>query len=175
MQIIALNGFLGARKGRVDITELLDKSLAQTPPCINYSVLRGRGGGGVRKFNQILRELKRAHKKHPVLVLMGKSYGGHWCVKLLEKLAESNHLNGYSKIGLLTVDPTYVLHKMQRVQRTIPNIDYAVNVHQYGLRSGYQLTPPAINLQVPATHSKIDAHPEVLKQVKAILKWGSSV
>lgn len=167
--IIALNGLLGNRKKRIDVTELVDEAIDICGTYPKSTVIKGRGGSGIGKFNKILNRIKDA--KCDTLILVGKSYGGHWCVRLLEKAAEKGYLYKFKRVGILTVDPSFVLHKMQRKVRPIPKVDYAVNLHQYGHRSGYRLGYPATNIDLPATHGNIDARPEVLKEIVDLLMW----
>ena len=177
MQVVVLNGLLGNRKKYLDVTEVVDQVAfgdmglpRNDPQCL--SIRKGRGGAGPVAFKQLFNRVVDGAKNHDTLLLIGKSYGGHWCVKLLERMAETNKLGSYKRVGLLTVDPSFVLHKMQRKVVYAPPVDYAVNVHQFGPRSGYRLGPPAKNITVHAAHKDIELRPQVKAEVQSILEWG---
>jgi len=172
MLVVALNGLLGARKDEVDMTEVVEGVLDHLPYRSHVEVLRGRGGAGAFKFAKLYKRILRESKDHDTLLLAGKSYGGHWCCRLLWKLASAEKLDRFANVGLVTVDPSYVLHKMQKKIKQIPEIGFARNVHQYGPRSGYRLGPPAENIVVKGTHANIDQKPAVTKAVYDLLHWG---
>lgn len=175
MLIVVLNGLLGARKNHLDMTEIVGREFHKLDPKPEkYRVLTGRGGSGIVKFKKLQNRIVDGAENHKVLLLIGKSYGGHWCVRLLEKLAEKNVLDRYKHVGLLTVDPSFVLHKMQRKVMEIPPVDWAANIHQYGLRSGYKVGGGALNLAVEGTHARIEESPVVTEYVRKILAWGSA-
>jgi hypothetical protein len=170
--IIALNGFLGARKDEVDMTEVVDRVVERLPRTDHVEVVRGHGGAGALKFRKLYKRILRESKDHDTLLLAGKSYGGHWCCRLLWKLASQEKLDRFSNVGLVTVDPSYVLHRMQKKVKQIPDIGFARNVHQYGPRSGYRLGPPAENIVVKGTHANIDRKPTVTNTVYDLVHWG---
>lgn len=172
MVVVVLDGFLGDRKKHLDVTELVNRAMGELPDCRGVTVIEGRGGAGILKFNKIYRKLVRHAKHNKVLLLVGKSYGAHWCVRLLWKLAKREHLFKFHAVGMVTVDPSYVLHPMQRKMKSIPQIDCAQNFHQYGPRSGYLLGPPAENTAIRGDHATIERDPRVFRAIVNLLLWG---
>jgi hypothetical protein len=81
-------------------------------------------------------------------------------------------LDEFKAVGMVTVDPSFALYKLQRKVFQIPLIDKAVNVHQYGFRSGYRLGPPASNIAVEAGHTDIETVGRVEKEILDLLLWG---
>ena len=172
MVIVVLNGLLGNRKKELDVSELVAAAMKRLPDTHGVKVIRGRGGSGAWRFNKIYKQLERHSKKDEVLCLVGKSYGAHWCVRLLWKLADREKLCGFRAVAMVTVDPSFVLHRMQRKIKTIPRINWARNFHQYGPRSGYLLGPPAENVVVKAKHSNAERDPKVRRAIEDLLMWG---
>lgn len=172
MLVVALNGFLGDRKNQVDVTELVQNSMKLLPTTSGITLLQGRGGAGPIKFHKLHKRVARFARKEHVLCLVGKNYGAHWCTKLLWKLADSEKLYHFRAVAMVTIDPSFVLHKMQRKTRPIPKVQYAKNFHQYGARSGYQLGPPAENIAVKATHKNIDGVREIASAIDDLMMWG---
>jgi len=172
MVVVVLNGLLGDRKREVDVSELVAAAMKRLPDTHDVKVIRGRGASGAWNFNKIYKQLKRHSKNGEVLCLVGKSYGAHWCVRLLWKLADREKLCGFRAVAMVTVDPSFVLHRMQRKMRSIPKINWAKNFHQYGPRSGYLLGPPAENIAVKAKHRNVERNPRVLRAIEDLLLWG---
>lgn len=171
MVIVVLNGFLGARRTRLDVTEIVDKAVADLK-VRPEGVIRGRGGAGPVKFNKLAKRVGGLASQDRVLLLVGKSFGAHWIVKMLWDMAEREQLEKFKAVGALTVDPANALHKLQRKTKSIPTIDRIVNLHQYGFRSGYRIGPPATNLALAATHKGIETHARVDYEVRELLQWG---
>jgi hypothetical protein len=172
MIVVVLNGFLGKRKKHVDVTELVQQALPVLPDTKGLTLIQGRGGAGIVAFNRIYKKLARASKHDEVLLLVGKSYGAHWCVRLLWKLADREKLFGFRAVAMVTVDPAFTLSRMQRKTRPIPKINYAKNFHQYGYRSGYKLGPPAENFAIRGTHKTIERDPRIFQAIEDLLLWG---
>ena len=124
------------------------------------------------KFKKLFKRVSRLASEDRVILFVGKSFGAHWIVKLLWRLAEKERLEKFKAVGAVTVDPAYALHKLQRKTKSIPTIDRIVNLHQYGFRSGYRIGAPATNVALPATHGGIDTHAQVDKEVRELLLWG---
>lgn len=172
MLVVALNGFLGSRDKHLDVTEIVDSAMGMVPARDSVDIIRGRGGAGPVKFRKLYRRVERRADGETVLLLVGKSYGAHWCTKLLWRLAEKNRLDKFKAVGMVTVDPAYVLHKLQKKMKQIPSIPKAVNIHQFGRRSGYRIGPPATNIAVEAKHTNIEMVPLVTKEIQDLLLWG---
>jgi len=172
MLVVALNGLLGSRDRHLDVTEIVADSLSLLPIKDPVDVVNGRGGAGPIAFNKLCRRVQRRADGKTTLLLVGKSYGGHWCGKLLWRLADKNLLERFHAVGMVTVDPAYALHKLQRKMKQIPKIDKAVNIHQYGKRSGYRIGPPAENIVVKAKHTTIEMVPVVTKEIEDLVMWG---
>jgi hypothetical protein len=172
MLIVALNGLLGTRDKRLDMTEIVEDAMRLLPIKDAVDVIKGRGGAGPVAFHKLCRRVKRRADGKTTLLLVGKSYGGHWCRRLLWRLADKNLLERFHAVGMVTVDPAYALHKLQRKMKQIPEIDIAINIHQYGKRSGYRLGPPAENIVVKAKHGNIEMAPIVTKKVEDLFLWG---
>ena len=172
MLIVALNGFLGERRGHLDVTEIVDSAKNHVPSSCAMKIIRGRGGAGPIAFRKLYKRVAKRADDQTVLLLVGKSYGGHWCRKLLWRLADKNLLSQFKAIGMVTVDPAYALHKLQQKMKQIPKIDKAVNIHQHGRRSGYRIGPPATNIAVETKHTDIERAPEVYKEISDLLLWG---
>lgn len=172
MLVVALNGLLGSRDKRLDVTEIVADAMRLLPIKDPVDVINGRGGAGPVAFNKLCRRVKRRADGKTTLLLVGKSYGGHWCRRLLWRLADKNLLERFHAVGMVTVDPAFALHKLQKKMKQIPKIDNAVNIHQYGKRSGYRIGPPAENIVVKATHTKIEMAPMVTKKIEDLILWG---
>ena len=172
MIVVALNGFLGKRAKHLDVTEIVDQAIGRLPDKKGITVIRGRGGAGIVAFRKIYKKLRKRAGDDEVLVLVGKSYGAHWCIRLLWKLADSEKLFDFRAVAMVTVDPAFTLSKMQKKTRPLPKINYAKNFHQYGYRSGYQLGAPAKNIALKGTHKTIERNPRVFQAVEDLLLWG---
>ena len=172
MLLVVLSGFAGNRKNSLNVEDIVDDSLGMLPEDV--TVFRGRGGAGPRKFRKLLKKIEKHAGKDEVLLFVGKSYGGHWSVRLLWKLAEHEKLDKFRSVGMVTVDPAYALHKLQRKVKEIPTIEYARNVHQYGFRSGYRLGDPAKNIAINATHMDIESKARVTEEIQALFRWSCS-
>jgi len=172
MIVVALNGFLGDRKNRVDVTNIVAKSIGRLPSTDNITLIQGRGGAGIVKFTRIRKKLSKLSKKDQVLCLVGKSYGAHWCTRLLWKLADREDLFNFRAVAMVTLDPAFTLSRMQRRTRSIPKINYAKNFHQYGFRSGYLIGPPTENIAVKGKHKNIEKNPLVITAIDDLLMWG---
>lgn len=172
MLVVALNGFLGHRVNYLDVTEIVHSSMQVLPKRESITVITGHGGAGPIAFNRLVKKVASFSGQDRVLCLVGKSYGGHWCVKLLWRLAEQEKLDGFKAVGMVTVDPAFALYKLQKRTEPIPKIDKAVNIHQYGFRSGYRVGDPAINIEVKADHKTIEETPAVSKEIQNLLLWG---
>jgi hypothetical protein len=170
--VVALNGFLGNREKHTDVTDIVDDLLAFMPQHDYVKVIRGHGGQGPIAFNALYKQIAKFANKDTTVVFIGKSYGGHWCVRLLWRFADKDLLCKFKKVGVLTVDPSYALHRLQRKMVEIPHVDLAINIHQYGYRSGYRLGSPAENIAVPGEHTTIEKHPTVPATIKKMLQWG---
>jgi hypothetical protein len=169
--VVILNGLLGNRKGILDVTDMArvvvkDYRLQPGP------IYEGRGGAGIGKFNS-LKRWTRAQAGADKLLLVGKSYGGHWCVRLLWKLAKEDLLHEFGEIRLLTVDPSFALHSLNKKTKAIPpDVAQARNLFQYGPRGGYTLGPPAENIAVKCMrHTNIEQNPQVWKALASDLCW----
>jgi len=172
MLVVALNGLLGSRSRHLDVTEIVVDALHRLPIKDPVDLVKGRGGAGPIAFNKLCRRVERRADGKTVLLLVGKSYGGHWCRKLLWRLADRDLLTHFHAVGMVTVDPAYALHKLQRKMKQIPKIDKAVNIHQHGRRSGYRMGPPATNIPVKAKHTNIEMVPLVTKEIEDLILWG---
>ena len=172
MLVVALNGLLGSRDRHLDVTEIVADSLRLLPIRDRVDVVKGRGGAGPVAFNKLYRRVKPYADGKTTLLLVGKSYGGHWCRRLLWRLAEQNLLERFHAVGMVTIDPANALHKLQKKMKQIPHIALATNIHQYGSRSGYRIGPPAENLAVVAKHGNIEMAPLVTKKIEDLVLWG---
>jgi len=172
MVVVVINGFFGNRKKHLDVSDIFDQEVQKIPNAENITVIKTRGGSGIGKLNRIFRRLKEYSKQDRVLLLIGKSYGAHWCVRLLWKLANCERLSDFRAVAMVTVDPAFTLSKMQKKTKPIPKINYAKNFHQYGYRSGYLLGPPAENTALKGKHSTLETRHEVRKAISDLLLWG---
>ncbi len=172
MIVVALDGFGGRRKREPAVTELVPRALAAAG-LESAQLVTGRGGSGLRHFRRIHRQVVQSPEK--TLVCIGKSYGAHWCLRLLWKLYDSERAFYFRSIGLLTFDPSYVLHRMQRRIRPAPPVDYGVNVHQFGRRSGYRLSEPVQNVAIRGSHKTIEATARARVELDRILRWAREV
>lgn len=169
--VVVLNGFLGNRRKKLDVGDLVRQYLKEVEISDRPSLYVGRGGAGIAKFNELRRHVHRQSGAEK-LVLIGKSYGAHWLVRLLWKLAGDDMLHRFGQVRLVTVDPSYVLHSVNRKTKSIPEIYKAANYFQYGRRGGYRLGPPAENIVVKcAKHTNIEDNPEVQKGIKSAIVW----
>lgn len=173
MLVVALNGFGGTVKKTAAITDLVPRALGRLGLRKEVSLVTGRGGSGVWNFRKIYKKVEATEEK--TLVFIGKSYGGHWCIRLLWKLWDTERAFDFKAMGLLTVDPSFVLHRMQRKVRVIPPVQYAVNLHQFGRRSGYRLGEPAHNIPIPGEHNPLESSPRVRAEIDKILAWGCAI
>jgi len=172
MIVVVLNGFLGDRKKHVDVTDIVAESMGRLPETDGITLIQGRGGAGIFKFNRIRKQLSALSKQDKVLCMVGKSYGAHWCTRLLWKLADREELFGFRAVAMVTLDPAFTLSRMQRKTRPIPKINYAKNFHQYGRRSGYLLGSPAENIAVKGRHENIEKDPGILTAIDDLMMWG---
>lgn len=172
MIVVALNGFLGKRKKHLDVTEVVTDAMRVLPSTEGITLIQGRGGAGAVAFNRLRKKLERLSKQDEVLCLVGKSYGAHWCTRLLWKLADGEKLFDFRAVAMVTVDPAFTLSRMQKKMRPIPKINYAKNFHQYGYRSGYLLGPPAENIAIKGTHKTIERDPRIHQAIEDLLMWG---
>lgn len=169
--VVVLNGLLGNRRGKLDVGDLVRQYLREIEIAELPSLYVGRGGAGAAKFNELRRHVHRQAGAEK-LTLIGKSYGGHWLVRLLWKLAGDDMLHRFGQIRLVTVDPSYVLHSLNRKTKSIPEIYKATNYFQYGRRGGYRLGAPAENVVVKcARHTNIEDSAEVQKGIKSAIVW----
>jgi len=157
----------------LDVTDIVDRTLDEMG--VHPTVFRGRGGAGPRKFRALRDRIEGHASRDEVLVFVGKSYGGHWSVKLLWELSKRGTLERFRAVGLLTVDPAYALHRLQHKVKEIPTIERARNVHQHGFRSGYRLGEPATNILVDSRHTDIETVKIVGDEVRGLLEWACAV
>jgi hypothetical protein len=169
--IVVLNGFLGNRKDIPDVTDMARQVIKDHLLHVHHRY-EGRGGAGIAKFKELERWTKRQAGADKLL-LIGKSYGGHWCRRLLWKLAKDDFLHHFDEVRLLTVDPTNMLHSLNKKTKSLPpDVARARNFFQYGRRGGYTLGPPAENIAVKcAKHATIEQSPLVWKALSSDLCW----
>jgi len=167
---LILNGFFGNRKGKVDVGDLAKAEALRLD--LKAPLRFGRGGSGPLSFNRHSKWLKK-HTGAKRLLLIGKSYGGHWSRRLLFKLARKDVLLDFEEIRLLTVDPSFVLHSLSHRKFALPgspNIR-CLNLYQHGPRGGYQIDDATNEIITHVEHRNIERSPRVQEAVREHIQW----
>jgi len=167
---LVLNGFFGQRKGRIDVGDLARAEAQRLD--LKAPIRIGRGGAGPVSYKRHFRWLKK-HAGADRLLLIGKSYGGHWARKMLFTLADKDVLLRFGEVRLLTVDPSFVLHSLSHRKFSLPgasNIE-CLNLYQHGPRGGYQIDDACNEMLAYVEHQNIELNPRVQEAVREHVQW----
>ncbi len=175
IRVVALNGFT-----RRDTTEglcgFVRTVLTHEPGPPALSTHYGMGGGGLHAFRRMSAKVERWLREDESegicrrYTFIGHSYGAHWCRRLLWRL-ERKRLLHLCDPYLVAVDPQYVLHRLSRQERRVPDRVAGACVRQaggmggYALAGGVGLTNTTLH---DADHSGIVYHPQTRYEVR----WG---
>lgn len=149
--VVALNGFLGDRRGVLDVGELVN-ARAILAGVAHYTTRRGgpaHGGWNLISKRRIQRWIERRVKRKCKMVFVGKSYGAHWILDFYEKMRIGQHSHA------LLFDPAHTLSRGQNKLRTVPYGNTITVVRQLGFRSGYRVRN-AKDIIVSARHQDIE-------------------
>jgi hypothetical protein len=148
--VVALNGFLGDRLG-FDVTDEVNPRAKSAG--LGYYRRRsgrpGRGGAGPIEKRRLYRWCQARICEGKELIMVGKSYGGHWVLDVIEDL----HIG--HRVDALVFDPTSVLHRRESHIRSIAAPEGVTVIRQLGRRSGYQVAG-ANDTIIEAKHSDIE-------------------
>lgn len=167
---LILNGFFGQRKGKIDVEDIvrLEASRIGLKAPLRY----GRGGSGIVSYKRHYKWIKK-HRGASRLLLIGKSYGGHWARKMLFTMASKDILLDFDEVRMLTIDPSYVLHSLTHRKFSIPGAGNlrCLNLYQHGYRGGYQIDDATNEMVVHAEHGNIERSPRVQQAVQEHVRW----
>lgn len=148
--VAAINGFLGDRRG-IDVADVVNPR-AITAGMPYYTSCWGgpaRGGSGPIAKKRF-KKWCRIHVDGGLKILMvGKSYGGHWCLDVIEDLDIG------SKVDAIVFDPSCTLRRAEDQTRSIRSAGDITVVRQLGRRSGYRVYE-AKDIILDAKHSTIE-------------------
>ncbi len=162
--VVALNGFLGDRRGQLDVGEIVN---ARAIMCGVPFYTRRNGApehGGWRPFSK--RRLRRWIDEHLNagfgMLFVGKSYGAHWIVDFFQEkdIARDSHA--------LLFDPAHTLTRGEGKSRTVAYPERVTVVRQLGFRSGYRVEG-ATDIVVKAKHKNIESRRSALLQLQKFL------
>jgi hypothetical protein len=148
--VAAINGLLGDRKG-LDVTDMVNPRALKAGRdfYLSWCNWPARGGAGPIAKRHFYRWCLSKVESDKRILLVGKSYGAHWCLDAIEDL----HI-GYL-VDALVFDPTSVLRRRETHTRTMACPANITVVRQLGHRSGYRVAG-ANDKIIDATHSNIE-------------------
>lgn len=153
--VVALNGFLGDRRGQLDVGEIVNaRAILEGVPF--YTTRRGAPGHG--GWNLIakrrLRRWIRGMSDHGyIFAFVGKSYGAHWILDFYYEMYSLGTSHA------LVFDPAHTLGRGEKHERQVPGSENITVVRQTGRRSGYRVKG-ATDIVIPATHTNIERQRE---------------
>ena len=149
--VVALNGFLGDRRGVLDVGELVNARaiLAGVPHYTNRRGGPAHGGWNPISKRKVKRWVEGKVDGGYQMVFVGKSYGAHWILDFYESMGV-----GACSHALL-FDPAHTLGRGESKIRTVPYGDTITVVRQLGFRSGYRVRG-AKDIIVSARHQDIE-------------------
>ncbi len=171
MIVVALNGFTN-RDTRSSVAGFTRTVLEHEPGPAADALFVGMGGAGAVRFARLLRDVEHEIKRRPGqrLVLIGHSYGAHWCRRLLWRLSKRRVLDDCDPY-LLAIDPQYLLTALRRQSRRVPDSTDGICYRQPGTMGGYAITGGTVHTVTlaDADHSGIVAHPSVRMAIRLAL------
>lgn len=148
--VAAINGFLGDRRG-IDIADIVNPR-ALTARMVYYTSCWGgpaRGGSGPIAKKRFYKWCRRHVDGGYKILMVGKSYGGHWCLDAIGDLGIG------SMADAIVFDPSCTLRRAEDQTRSICNAGDITVVRQLGRRSGYRVYE-AKDIILDAKHSTIE-------------------
>lgn len=166
--VVALNGFLGDRRGHLDVGELVNaRAIMAGVPFYT----RSRGGpehGGWKPFakRRLRRWIAAKLSADYDLVFVGKSFGAHWILDFLDAPAPTLLMHSHA----LLFDPAHSLTRGEGKVRTLPFgfTDRITVVRQTGFRSGYRVSG-ARDVVIKAKHKDIESRRPALLELHSFL------
>lgn len=149
--VVALNGFMGDRRGVLDVGEIVN-ARAILAGVTHYTNKRGgpaHGGWNLISKRRLRRWIGRRIEGGYRLVFVGKSYGAHWILDFYEKLGVGERSHA------LLFDPAHTLGRGESRIRTVPCGNTITVVRQLGFRSGYRVKD-AEDIIISAEHKDIE-------------------
>lgn len=165
LALVCLNGFTKRDTQRSLCGRVRDMvDLLETPPgFIHY----GMGGAGVAKFNSLYRKL-RDLPEGSRLLLVGHSYGAHWNLRMVRRMARRDELSRFDRVVMVSSDPQFVLHPLTWRAKRVPEQVQAYTYRQAGVMGGYPIEP-GYNELLEATHGDIATNRVFLREVESLL------
>jgi len=154
--VVALNGFLGDRRGRLDVGEIVNARAILTGVPF-YKTRRGgpaHGGWNLIAKRRLRKWLRNMAKYGYSFVFVGKSYGAHWILDFYDEM-ESELTASHA----LLFDPAHTLGRGENRERAVMGWGRITVVRQTGYRSGYRVGG-ATDIVIPATHTNIERQRE---------------
>ncbi len=148
--VAAINGFLGDRRG-IDVADIVNPR-ALTARMPYYTSCWGgpaRGGSGPIAKKRFYKWCRIHVDGGFKIIMVGKSYGGHWCLDAIEDLGIGGDTNA------IVFDPSCTLRRAESQIRAMPDAGDITVVRQLGHRSGYRVYG-AKDIILDAKHSTIE-------------------
>ncbi len=159
--VVALNGFMGDRRGHLDVGEIVNARAIMAGVAFYTKKRGGAEHGGWKPFAKrrlrkwILQKIMTNHK----MVFVGKSYGAHWILDFYEEVS----LVEFNSHALL-FDPAHTLGRGENRVREVGGSHTITVVRQLGFRSGYQVKG-ARDVVVESDHKHIESRRPALLEL----------
>lgn len=148
--VTAVNGFLGDRRG-IDVADIVNPRALKANMAYYTSCLGGpaRGGSGPIAKKRFYRWCRLHIDGGFRIIMVGKSYGAHWCLDVISDLCIGNRTDA------ILFDPSHSLLRAENQTRIVMRPDDITVVRQLGHRSGYQVAG-AKDIILDAKHTNIE-------------------